>query len=106
MRIGIKSNHWKDANSNPAGGCTYGTGFTISWQNGPLGTGADRKEPNGAFVEDVIVAALDRLNFYQDSKFNCKENADAIIALNEALQRLNDRTSKRTIRQVEGTHAV
>lgn len=106
MRTQVKSNNWKDANGNPAGGCSFGNGFAISWQNGPLGTGADRKEPNGAFVEDVIVAALDRLNFYQESKFKCQENADAILALRVALQHLNDRTSKRVIRQVEGTHSV
>ena len=106
MRTQVKSNNWKDANDNPAGGCSFGNGFAISWQNGPLGTGADRKEPNGAFVEDVIVAALDRLKFYQESRFNCQENADAILALEVALQHLNNRTSKRVIRQVEGTHSV
>ena len=55
--VGLKMNeHWVDENGNPAGGITQGVGFTISWQNGPLGTGEERKEPNGAFVENVILA--------------------------------------------------
>ena len=54
MKQGFKSEHWNDENGSPAGGCSYGTGWVISWQNGPLGRGNERKEPNGAFVEDVF----------------------------------------------------
>ena len=104
MLTPIKENHWNDANGNPAGGCTQGTGFTISWQNGPLGRGADRKEPNGAFVESVIAAAAGRLEFYQSSKFECAENAAALDHLKAALKILNDRTADRERRAVEGTH--
>jgi len=104
MLIPIKENHWSDASGNPAGGCTQGTGFTISWQNGPLGRGAERKEPNGAFVESVIKAALGRLQFYQESQFACEENALAIGHLAAALGILNDRTANREKRAVEGTH--
>jgi len=96
--------HWTDDNDNPAGGVTSGRGFTISWQNGPLGTGTNRREPNGAFVEDIIKAATKRLAFYQKSKFRCQENADALLLLREALARLENRTLDRTRRGVEGTH--
>ena len=83
---------WVDTNGNPAGGINQGVGFTISWQNGPLNRGADRKEPNGAFVENVIKAVIDRLEFYQSSKFKSSYNEDAIADLKCALKTLNQRT--------------
>jgi len=43
--------------NNPAGGSVKGVGLDVVWQNGPLGRGENRKEPNGAFVETVIDAA-------------------------------------------------
>lgn len=104
----INSNHNLDANGNPDGGVTFGKGITIDWQKGPLGRGADRKEPNGAFVEGVIAAAIDRIEFYQTAsgaKFQCRENALAITKLEEALLWLQKRTMDREARQVEGTHA-
>lgn len=98
-------NH-NDENGNPAGGEVRGVGLSIDWQNGPLGRDGDRIEPNGAFVETVIAAAKQRLEYYQASKFKCKENAEAIHHLSEALRWLNDRTAKREARKVEGTHEV
>ena len=41
-----------DTDTDPAGGFVHGKGFRIDWQNGPLGRGNERQEPNGAFVED------------------------------------------------------
>lgn len=94
----------KDENGNPTGGGAIGTGMVINWQDGPLGRGAERKEPTGAFVETVIDAARQRIQFYQDSKFNCRENAIAITKLEEALLWLGKRTADREKRQVEGEH--
>jgi hypothetical protein len=88
----------------PAGGVTTGCGFRIEWQDGPLGSGSERKEPNGAFVESVIAAALDRLAFYQLSEFACIENTAAIMHLELALKALDERTKAREARGVEGTH--
>jgi len=93
-----------DENGNPTGGGVSGTGMSIEWQDGPLGRGEERKEPNGAFVETVIAAAKQRIEFYQDSKFKCRENAVAITKLDEALMWLNKRTADREKREVEGTH--
>lgn len=106
MQSPITSSHFDDANGNPAGGTTFGRGFAIGWQNGPLGRDEGRKEPNGAFVEDVIKAALDRLEYYQRSKFACDYNARAINGLKAALESLNERTANRESRAVEGTHSV
>ena len=100
----INAEHWNDENGNPAGGNTYGNGFAIGWQNGPLNRGEERKEPNGAFVEDVIHAAINRLEYYQASKFNSTYNQVAIDRLQEALVSLHNRTADREARNVEGTH--
>lgn len=103
-RAGYRSEHWLDANGRPAGGSTFGNGFAISWQNGPLGRGNDRRKPNGAFVEDVIAAVKDRIEFYQRGEFACDENEAAIRHLESALEELESRTRAR--RGVEGTHKV
>ena len=120
MQNKIHAQHWNDSDGNPAGGSTFGNGFAISWQNGPLGRhapecadpgigascveGCTRKPPNGAFVEDIIAAAMDRISYYQNSRFNCAENAQAFFHLKEALAALNERTQTREARAVEGTH--
>lgn len=96
-----------DENGNPTGGYVSGVGLSITWQNGPLGRGAERQPPNGAFTETVIEAARQRIEFYQKAsggKFACRENAIAITKLEEALLWLNKRTQDREARQVEGTH--
>lgn len=109
MKQGHFEEHWLDENGNPAGGVSTTRGATISWQNGPLGRiGTDeRKEPNGAFVEDIIHMAIGRLEFYQtasDGKFACEENQEAIKALYEAADLLETRTKRREAARTEGTH--
>ena len=101
----ISENH-DDRGGNPAGGLVEGVGLSIKWQDGPLGRDGERVDPNGAFVETVIAAALQRIEYYQSGKFKCRENALAITKLEEALHWMNHRTASREARQVEGTHAV
>jgi hypothetical protein len=98
--------NYNDPDGNPAGGYVVGTGLRIDWQDGALGRGAERQQPNGAFVETVIAAALQRIQYYQSSKFACRENALAITKLEEALHWLNHRTQQREQRNVEGTHQI
>ena len=105
MRTPIYERHESDVNGNPAGGVTVGRGFTIAWQNGPLAVDGVRREPNGAFVEDVIAAAIGRIEAYQASRFNCIENATALEHLVAAAEALDSRTKNRVARGVEGTHA-
>lgn len=100
----VVGNHFLDENGKPAGGTTYGPGFVVGWQHGPLGRGEKRKPQNGAFVEDVIRAAIDRLRFYQGTEFHCAENEAAITNLERALEALALRTRNREERGVEGTH--
>lgn len=122
MNSPITSNHFNDANGNPAGGITYGHGFTIAWQNGPLGRCtclpvtsiggfehakglcAHSYNRNGAFVEDIISAAIDRIEYYERSQFACEENAQALLHLRDAKDALESRTSRRVAAGVEGTH--
>lgn len=96
----------KDAAGNPAGGSASSVGISIGWQDGPLGRGENRKQPNGAFVETVIAIAKQRIEFYQDGQFRCRENALAITKLEEALHWLQHRTNERERREVEGTHTA
>lgn len=101
----FEAENLSDENGNPAGGSVRGVGLSIDWQNGPLGRGEDRLAPNGAFVETVIAAAIQRIEYYNSSQFRCRENSLAITHLEEALHWLNHRTAKREERGVEGTHA-
>lgn len=98
-----------DSDGNPSGGWVDCTGLEIYWQNGPLGRGDDRKEPNGTFVETVIAAAKQRIQHYQtvsDGRFQCEENEAAIRSLDTALAWMSRRTKDREAREVEGTHKV
>jgi len=103
----FNANNYVDDGNNPNGGTVEGVGIEITWQQGPLGRGEDRQEPNGAFVETVIAAAKQRIEWYQSaggSRFACRENALAITKLEEALHWLNHRTAEREAREVEGLH--
>lgn len=102
----IEQTHDLDENGNPAGGTTTGTGIEIHWQNGPLVVDGQRREPTGAFVEGVIQAAIGRLEYYNQTKFRCRENSLAITKLEEALHWLQHRTADREQRGVEGTHGL
>lgn len=105
MQQQINAENYLDADGNPAGGTVSGRGLSISWQSGPLqAVDGERLDPNGAFVEGVITAALQRIEHYQTTKFRCRENAIAVTKLEEALLWLNKRTADRTARGVEGTH--
>lgn len=105
MLAPFHSEHWSDAAGRPAGGVSYGTGFSVSWQHGPLGRGEERREPNGAFVETIIAVAKDRLEYYQRSQFAGAVNAIAIAHLVAALAVLDHRTNRRDAAGTEGTHA-
>lgn len=104
----IESDHWTDPDTQaPEGGQTFGPGFVIAWQRGPMvDAQGNRKTQNGAFVEDIIKAAVDRLEYYQGTKFAGTYNSQALLLLNQALDVLNQRTADRVSRGVEGTHQV
>lgn len=106
MESGVRENHNLDDEGRPAGGETIGRGFSISWQNGALVVDGERREPNGAFVEDVITAAIGRIEHYQSTQFACDENARALRHLIEARASLRERTASREQQGVEGTYQL
>ena len=111
-----------DSDGNPTGGEVYlkvtkngdteHPALVVSWQDGPRGNGTNPDgsvtlaDPNGVFVEDVIWAAIQRLEFFNESKYRCRENSLAITKLEEALFILKDRQLSRSERNVEGKHEV
>jgi hypothetical protein len=98
------SNHY-DEDNRPAGGVVKGKGLEINWQDGPLGR--PPKPATGAFVEDVIEAARQRLEFYQKAsggRFACRENSIAITHLETAMLFLYQRRMEREARGVQGEH--
>ena len=107
----VNSNFTTDGDGNPTGGRTFlnlstepgdPNAIEVFWQDGIVGDAGQ----NGAFVEDVIEVARQRLQFFQASKFRCRENAIALTKLEEALQWLDWRTRKRLILNVENTYEV
>lgn len=104
MKQPIEAVNHLDAEGRPAGGYVVGAGLAITWQNGPLGRDAAHIEPNGAFVETVIAAAIQRIEHYNASGFACRENSLAITMLHQALHWLNARTQRREAQGTEGTH--
>ena len=100
-KIDSKFNELVTSDMNPTGGVTHLNGDSvINWQNGVVENG----KPNGAFVEDVITAVIERIEYYNDSKFRCRENSVAITKLEEALMWLRYRTSNRETQGVENTY--
>lgn len=62
-----------DHNGNPQGGVTAGEGFNIAWPTiGRIG---------GAYLTEIIDGLVQRLSFYQGTKFVCRENEMAIYHL-------------------------
>jgi len=105
MRQKLFAENFED-DGRPAGGYVRGTGLGVDWQNGPLALpNGERREPNGAFVEGVIEAAKQRLEYYQGTEFHCSENAVALSHLGHALDALDGRTARRTAQGIEGTQA-
>lgn len=94
----------RDENGNPAGGQSYGIGFTIAWQDEDPDS-PDGQCQNGAILIEVLEACYERLQHYQCSNFARSANVDAINKLWDSLMvlkkaRLNQRKEAGTL----GTH--
>jgi hypothetical protein len=113
----IEADNRLDENENPTGGHVtlyvnnngddeYPAVWII-WQSETNADGSPKlKDPNGAFVEDVLWAALQRLEFFNESKYRDRANSIAITKIEEALQALKNRQLERSHRNVEGKHEV
>lgn len=104
----ITCRNYVDWDGNPGGGYAHGPGMCIAWQDGPRGKNDDGtlKPANGAFVEDALQAAAQRLAFFQQSKYADPANADALIYIDAAIKRLQRRAEERAARGVLGQNAV
>ena len=71
----------------------------IEFQNGPV----KESGVNGITQEVLLAIVLDRLRSFQAGRYSCRENALAIIKIEEALLWLKKRTSDRLKRGVLGT---
>jgi hypothetical protein len=84
------------------GGTTESLGLSINWQDGPL---QDGWKANGATIEDVIEAAIGRLESFQNNGHSENAyNAQALVYLRNALSTLHERTKDRQRRGVEGKY--
>lgn len=107
----ISANNSLDGD-NPSGGSVQlalgdKIALLVNWQDGPRGNvDGELDPPNGAFVEDVLWAALQRLEFFNQSRYRCRENSIAISNIEKALFILKDRQLSRSDRGVEGKHEV
>ena len=74
----------------------------ISFQNGPI------KEfgVNGVTNESLLAVVADRLQCFQNGKFACNENANALNKVREAIFWLKSRTEDRILRNVEGKSVI
>lgn len=104
----LRCRNWVDSDGNPSSGYAHGIGFSVTFQDGPRGKDDNGvlHPANGAFVEDLLAAAMQRLAFFQNSKFACAENAEAIEHIHAAISALERRSSARRSRGVLGSHST
>lgn len=61
---------------------------------------------NGIFNEDLLRIIETRLERFQETEYICLENEIALDSVRVALEALTDRTARRKLEGVEGTHEV
>ena len=64
---------------------------SIKFQNGPI----QENKVNGCQNEDLLAIVIHRLQGFQSGDYACRDNANALKHLEEALLWLNHRTEKR-----------
>ncbi len=101
MESGVTNKNFSTDEGIADGGQSYGIGFCIAWQRGPINE--PEGERNGAFIEDVLQAVKSRIEYHQSGPFACDENKMALSHINLALEQLSVRTQSRKARGVEGT---
>jgi hypothetical protein len=96
-----------DTSTNPSATAPdgYKSSFSrviIAFQNGPL---QEVGNVNGISQETLLAIVIDRLRSFQNGAYACRENALALMHIEEALMWLQKRTQDRLRRGVEGTLA-
>ncbi len=72
----------------------------LSFQDGPI----KENGVNGITHEALLAIVIDRLRLFQNGDYKCRENANALTHIEEALMWLHKRTRNREARDVEGTN--
>lgn len=96
--------NWTNSDGTHDGGVSYGQGYCIHWQRGPLSQ--VEKEPskrNGAFLIEVLESCRHQLNYFQDTFLPCEENKVAIQHIDSALEALHQRRDRRKASGVLGS---
>jgi hypothetical protein len=105
-RIGgqpVVTTDYTDGEGNPDGGWSEATGLSVRWQRGPLDMDDDVPW-NGCFLVTVLEVARQRLEYYQQTKFKCADNSEALGHVEKAIEALNRRQVRRFCGGVRGTH--
>lgn len=91
-----------DLSTNPSSCKLYDAkdGVRLQFQNGPIA----EVGVNGITHEALLAILIDRLRGFQEGRFACAENAQALEHLIAARTVLQARTIARMARGVEGTH--
>ena len=104
----IRSRNYTDADGNPSSGYATGPGLSVIFQDGPRGKLPDGTlaPANAAFVEDLLVAAYQRLQFFQESKYKHDDNGKAMNLIAQAINALGNRAKERAARGVLGLNKI
>lgn len=74
---------------------------TVKFHEGDIKDGI-----NGLMDEDLLAMVFARLSHFQETKFNCQENFNAMAHIEAALHYMRSRTERRKQEGLEGTHQV
>jgi hypothetical protein len=94
---------YTDGEGNPEGGWMEACGLQIRWQRGALDF-EDDVPWNGLFLVTLLEAAQRRLEYYQSTKFECEDNAEALQHITDAINVLNSRQIRRFCEGSRGKH--
>lgn len=75
---------------------------SFKFQEGPIKEAGH----NGVHHEDMLRVVAHRLECFQKGQYACDENAEALSHVRAALECMDERTSRRLARGVEGTSKV
>jgi hypothetical protein len=76
-------------------------GYSLKFQNGAMELGR-----NGATTEEVLDALIEHINYFQQGKYSCRENALVITKLEEAKHWVLHRKQVREAQNLKGRAAA
>ena len=88
----VDSMNYYDGNYKLDGGYAYATGFAINWQRGRLFNNKSGEEVgrNGALIDEVLWACLQRLKFYRNCGYADENDMEALRHVRSAVKMLDD----------------